>query len=207
MCFYSHMCTCMWVGLLGLIDGMSHAFVGTRSTDSTPHIPTVIHTHMPKCTFKYSHAHTSLLFSLSTSPRISFMHTCTHTYTHNCTYKHALIHMCICTHTHAHAHTTKPSHTRMHIACDQPVCSECRITGDHVGPAHVTVSLEDAFITRLNKMQIVLDSSLSPKKSQLLHQMQRLQSRVDSVHANKARIEVGGERNCRHERHAWGQTN
>lgn len=85
-------------------------------------------------------------------------------------------------------------HAGKHVAhfcttCDEPVCTECRISGPHAGAAHTVVTMQDAFYSKVNSLAARVAGPLRSKREILQLSCARIESVLQSVHRTAGEIE------------------
>jgi len=78
----------------------------------------------------------------------------------------------------------------------QPVLSDPRVVRELQTQGHVVVNLMDAYRTKLASLQNAVNGPLLGRRDTMVHQLARVQARLDEVAAVKATIERETRANC-----------
>jgi hypothetical protein len=75
------------------------------------------------------------------------------------------------------------------VTCDQPACSDCRISGPHRGAGHSTVSIQEAFFAALRAVSASVHGPLRARRDEILAHIAELDGAVARVSASREDIE------------------
>lgn len=69
-------------------------------------------------------------------------------------------------------------------SCDEPICQQCQLVGPHNTKLHRITNLMDAYKTRYDKLNKMVEGSLLPKYEQITNNIKIIDSKVAEVEKN-----------------------